>query len=152
MTDPTRSEFQAGDAELDREQLARERQELLADMAERQRKAEAARVLAEARERNATAPVTKSYSSNRRSAPAPAPASLTRNWQDYIRRELDRRDRVAQHGIAIVLVELERARQAEVAELRDQVVALQSEVAELKNRDLDRRLRSVPTIPSALIA
>ena len=77
---------------------------------------------------------------------APAP-DMTRQWQDYIEQRLDRRDRIAARAIAQSI-----GKDLVAAERR--IEQLEREIAELKNRDLDRRLlRAVPSSgPPALIA
>ena len=46
-----------------------------------------------------------------------------------------------------------RARERDIAALREQVTALQNELAEMRDRELGRRLRAVPAVaPSTLIA
>jgi hypothetical protein len=45
------------------------------------------------------------------------------------------------------------ARERDIAALREQVTALQNELAEMRDRELGRRLRAVPAVaPSTLIA
>jgi|tagenome__1003787_1003787.scaffolds.fasta_scaffold19916190_1 hypothetical protein len=88
-----------------------------------------------------------------RRAAAPAPSSITRGWQDYIRDQLDRRDRAILRAVAVAVIDEERARVQEIATLRDQVASLERDLAELKGRETDRRLRAVPSTPtSAMIA
>jgi S-adenosylmethionine:diacylglycerol 3-amino-3-carboxypropyl transferase len=74
------------------------------------------------------------------------------DWQDYIRRELDRRDRAVLRATAQVVIEEERARQA----LERRCAALEAELAELREllkQDRSRGLRSVPASgPAAMIA
>jgi polyhydroxyalkanoate synthesis regulator phasin len=77
---------------------------------------------------------------------------LRRAWQNYITRQLDRRDRIAQRAVAQVVIEEERARQAEIAELRDRVLTLENELRAI-GQDRSRGLRAVPASgPTALIA
>jgi hypothetical protein len=136
-----------------REAIAREREALRADMARRREQLEREEVLAEARQ--AIAPSTKGAPPprdyGRQRSAAPAPSSITRDWQDYIKGQLDRRDRAILRAVAVAVIEEEKARIQELAELRDQVAALTRELAELRGRDIDRRLRAVPS-PTALIA
>lgn len=135
-----------------RKQYAIERKNLLADMAERQRHADAERVLAEARHATTNVRrdpvVTKSYAPSRRAA-APAPDNLTEGWVRYIREQLDARERAMRRAVAQVVVEEERAREA----LERRCERLETELAELRNR-LDqergaRGLRAVPSTPAA---
>ena len=50
------------------------------------------------------------------------------------------------------MIDEEKARIAEIAELREQVTTLRRELNELRGRDIDRRLALVPAAPTALIA
>ena len=72
---------------------------------------------------------------------------------NYIARELDKRDKAVLRAVAVAVIDEEKARIAEIAELRARVATLAAELAELKGRDIDRRLRAVPSVaPSVLIA
>jgi uncharacterized protein YceH (UPF0502 family) len=70
-------------------------------------------------------------------------ASMSRDWQDYIRRQLDKRDRVMSRAVAQVLVEEERQREA----LGQRVATLEAEIAELRNRlDQERGRRGLKAV------
>ena len=139
-----------------REQYAREKQELERDMAERARRAEAERVLSQARTNVCPDPVvTKSYPAPARRTVAPAPADMTAGWTSYIQRELDKRERAMMRAVAQVVVDEERQREA----LGERVKALEAEIANLRAELRDhqepgqRSLRAVPaSSPSALVA
>jgi len=136
------------------ERIRVEREQLERDMARRREQLERDETLAEAEARNAARTVTKSQAPRdygRHHRAAPAPASLTRDWQDYIKGQLDRRDRAILRAVAVAGVEEEKARQVEIAELRQRVTTLENELRAIGQ---DRgRLRSLPlSSPEALIA
>ena len=67
---------------------------------------------------------------------------------DYIKDQLDKRERATMKAIAQVVVDEERQREG----LQRRIETLEAEIAELRDRELGRRLRAVPSPPSALIA
>ena len=94
--------------------------------------------------------VTKSAPVTRPRPAAPAPASLSREWQDYIRQQLDRRDRILAKGIAPTLV----AEQQEREKLAAELVEARSKIDELTDRldKLDAAPRSNAGLRAGLTA
>jgi hypothetical protein len=96
--------------------------------------------------RDATVTVTKRFPSARqamRETHESQSASMSRDWQDYIRRQLDKRDRVMSRAVAQVLIEEERQREA----LGQRVATLEAEIAELRNRlDQERGRRGLKAV------
>jgi hypothetical protein len=75
----------------------------------------------------------------RRAAAAPA-NSFTKEWQSYISRQLDRRDRLMARAIAETIGK-------DIVALERRCAALEAELAELRDRETTRRLRAVPASP-----
>ena len=94
-------------------------------------------------EHEATLPQREPDRTSRRQEVSHQGAEMTREWQDYIRQQLDRQERAMMKAIAQVVIEEERAREA----LGERVKALEAEVAELRDRETTRRLRAVPSTP-----
>ena len=68
-------------------------------------------------------------------------ASMSREWTDYIQRQIAQHERTMSRAIAQVLVEEERQREA----LAERVATLEAELAELRTelREIPRGLRAV---------
>jgi hypothetical protein len=120
-----------------------ERQKIMDEMAERQRQIDSARILDEAHQAasrtftNVGETVSRDYLPPRQRA---APA-ITKDWQDYVARQIDAREKIMQKAIAQVMVEEEREREkvaAELEPLRERVATLESELGEFK-RECGRR-------------
>jgi hypothetical protein len=152
MTDhEQRSEFASDRADLEAaEDVAREarleqakKEEVLAWCYQRQAEREAA-------ERNASKPQPEpDRTSRRREVSQHQGAEMTRDWQDYIRRELEAQQRATMKAVAQVVIDEERAREA----LQRRVEQLETEIAELRQERGGSRLRAVPAAaPSTLIA
>jgi hypothetical protein len=90
------------------------------------------------------APVRKYYT-----ATVPTSQAPPRSAQ-----QLDSRDKAVLRAVAVAMIEEEKARMQENAGLRERVGALETELAELRDRlNQQRGLRAVPSsTPSALIA
>jgi hypothetical protein len=70
---------------------------------------------------------------------------MRRGWQNYITRQLDRRERHVLRAVAHVVVDEERKREA----LEQRCAALETEVAE-SDQKRSPRLRAVPTAPTLI--
>jgi len=134
-----------------REQYARERRQLEAEMAERAARIDSERIRAETRTAPAyrTADVTKGHAAPaRRSHGTDIAASMTNEWAAWIERHV--RNRIDRHaknvllpGIADVLVAEEKARIKTDADLQAQIAELKTQVAELTER-LEAAARAMP--------
>jgi hypothetical protein len=132
-----RSEFPDGE---DREKIERE-------MAEREAVIKRAEVLAWAYERQAARGVTnvtpeKRFPSARRALRETdsQPAAMSREWTDYIQRQIARHERAMARAVGQVMVDEERARE----KVEQRCAALESELAELRDRlDQGKRLKAV---------
>lgn len=116
--------------------------------AEREAVLKKAELLAWAYERQAAREAAEHERSKPRAEPAPARrshrgADMTEQWRGYIRAQLDAQQRAMMKAVAQVVVDEERAREA----LQRRIEQLEREISELKGRDIDRRLRAVPSAP-----
>lgn len=151
-----------GDAPLTRDEMREkygwaseeEREAAYAEVAERQRKIDSERILAECLQ--AEAVVTKDAPVTQPRRAAAAPASLTREWTDFIegriRQELRALERVLVKGIAPVLVAEEKEREkvaAELAEARSMINALTERIDKLEAAP--RGLRAVVSSPPSAV-
>ena len=120
-----------------------EKEQLAAEMAERQRQMDAeAREAERVREAERQRPtvVGKTYAQKKQEETA-----ATNYWKDYIKRELDQRDRVLFKAIAVVVVgEERRASQAD-----DDIMSI---VCDVRNRfdEMEARLRELRAATPAM--